>query len=187
VIAEPLLRFCPPTWSNARVVRRTMDVVWPDAHTVLDPTYDRGGFWKPPWANTALEVTGLVNEVDMSALPYADGAYDVVVIDPPHNGDAGARSIMGQRYGTYRGAELEDAVRRAARQAYRVGRLGCLIKVTDAIHAQRLQRMSQWVTEELGEPFDVIHRVRKSPLIDPRWGRQQHAYNNGSSFLAYRK
>src|SRR5262249_43183456 len=159
------------------------------AHTVLDCTYGKGNFWKP----IPEQITRLVGQdiqpglaphgvCDVKRLDHATDAFDLTVFDPPHVADGGRDGIMANRYGTLTWPRLEELVRKGAAEVMRVGRIGCLIKVTDGVHGGRLCRMSEWVTEELGEPFDVIHSIRGRPLVDPKWGKQQHAYSNGSTY-----
>jgi hypothetical protein len=46
-----------------------------------------------------------------------NASSDVALLDAPHNTDAGPRSIMGERYGTYRSGELEAVVRAGVLEA----------------------------------------------------------------------
>jgi hypothetical protein len=95
---------------------------------------------------------------------------------------------MGRRFGTYRSAELEPAVRAGCREAWRVACLGVVVKVCDQVHGQRFVRMSGWVIDELGEPYEVVHAVRPRALEDPKWRMPQlSARNNGATYLVFRK
>lgn len=168
------------------LVAAILAVVYPDARMAVDLTPGRGGFWAEGTA-TGLERVEL-STADFRALPQADQAVDLAILDPPHNADAGARSIMGQRYGTYPQADLEPVVRQGVREAWRISRIGALVKVTDAVHGQRLVRMSRWVTEELGEPYETVLQIRRHALVDPRWKEPQlSARNNGALYLCYRR
>lgn len=171
--------------ATPELVAAILGTAYPDAATAVDLTFGRGGFWRE---DVPIGVVLEPSAYDFCALPYADDAFDLAVLDPPHNADAGAASIMGSRYGTYRQGELEAAVRQGVREAWRVARIGVLVKVCDAVHGQRLVRMSAWVTDELGEPYEVVHQVRERPIVDPRWRQPQlSARNNGAIFLAYRQ
>lgn len=176
-----LLRYCYGT-PSATIVARVLRVVYPDVQTVIDLTPGRRAFWReaPP-------VQVDFSSHDFRFLPYADGAFDLAVIDPPHTADAGVASIMGQRYGTYKQHELERVVRQGVREAWRVSRLGVLVKVADTTHGQQFVRMSRWVIDELGEPYEQVHQVRPRALVDPRWKGQLSARNNGAVYLAYRR
>lgn len=181
---KPLVRFESVGQPTAAVVAHILSVFFADAQSALDLTPGRGCFWRE---DVPIAVSVSTSTHDFRDLPYIDQSWDVVLFDPPHNADAGARSIMGQRYGTYRQAELEPAVRQGVREAWRVARLGLVVKVTDQVHVSRFVRMSGWVFDELGEPFDVVHQLHRA-LIDPKWLEPQlSARNNGSSYLIFRR
>jgi hypothetical protein len=101
--------------------------------------------------------------------------------------DGGKTSIMANRYGTYRWCDLEPAIRAGTREAWRVARLGTVIKLCDYVHGSRYRRLTAWAIAELGEPYDVVHQVRP-PLHDGKWREPQlSAYSNGSTYLIWRK
>lgn len=187
----PLLRFSQDL-PTATIVSLILKVFFPDAETALDMTYGSGAFWD---GSTSVRVTAtdadptraVDGTTDFRNLSYPNATFDVTLFDPPHIADAGAESIMGQRFGTYPDADLQDAIRAGAAEAMRVARLGAIIKVTDHIHGQRFVRESGWVILELGEPYDVVHQVRSGAMIDPKWEEQRSAYNNGSTYLIFRK
>ena len=117
-----------------------------------------------------------------------DEEFDVPLFDPPHVADAGDESIMGAKFGTYDEADLPEAIRDGCREAWRVARLGVVIKVTDHVHGQRYVLESDWVREAIGQPpFDEVYQVRASAVIDPKWEQQLSAYNNGATYLISRK
>jgi hypothetical protein len=168
-------------------------VCFPDAMTALDATYGGGAFWD---GSAHVSVTGIDLDptrapdgaADFRDLPYAPHAFDVVVLDPPHLADAGVESLMRQRYGTYADADLERAIQAGCREAWRVARLGIVVKVTDHIHGQRFVCETDWVRSALNEPlYEVVHQTRSGAVIDPKWAEQLSAYNNGSSYLVFRK
>jgi hypothetical protein len=189
----PLLRFSQDL-PTATIVSLILRVFFPDAKTALDVTYGSGNFWD---GSAHVEVTAHDLDptraphgvVDFTGLPYADAVCDVVLADPPHLADLSSGSIMAERFGTYPDAQLADAIQRGVREAWRVARLGIVIKVTDHVHSQRYQLESDWVRAALDglEPYDVVHQVRSGALIDPKWGAQMSAYNNGSTFMIFRK
>jgi hypothetical protein len=165
----------------AEVVAAMLRVLFPDARTALDLTPGRGNFWD---GTAHVEVTA--SGADFRCLPHADGAFDVAIFDPPHLADGGANGVMARRFGTYRDADLEPTIRRGCREAMRVGRLGCIVKVTDQTHAQRFQDQSGWVRDELGVPYDVVHQVRPRNLGDAKWRHVFSARSNGAVYLAFR-
>lgn len=182
---ELLLRYEPSGQSTAAIVAKILHVCFPDAEAVVDLTPGHGCFWRE---DVPIGVSVEASLHDFRCLPYGDDSYDVALLDPPHNADAGPQSIMGRRFGTYRSAELEPAIRFGVREARRIARLGIVVKVTDHVHGQRFVRMSGWVYDELGEPWEVVHQVRSRALVDPRWREPQlSARNNGATYLIFRR
>jgi hypothetical protein len=182
--STPLLRFNSLGASSASTVAGILRVAFPDARTVLDLTPGAGCFWSEL---EPIHVTVEASQADFRDLPYADGSYDVPVLDPPHISGGGQRSVMAKRYGTMRDQDFESDIRAGLREAWRVARVGTIVKVTDHVHCSRFMRMSGWAFDELGEPFDVVHQLH-TPLIDPKWREPQlSARNNGSTYLIFRK
>jgi hypothetical protein len=178
-MARLLLRF-EPKQPTAVAVARMLNVWFLEARSIVDLTPGNLCFWGPTAPVT-------LSEYDFRALPYANRSFDLAVFDPPHRADQAPSSVMFARYGTVREKELEPLVRAGCREAWRVARMGIVVKVTDGMHASRFVRMSGWVYDELGEPFDVVH-VQHHPLLDRRWKEPQlSARNNGSTYIAFRK
>jgi hypothetical protein len=183
-VTELLVRFETARQSTAALVAKMLRTSFPDARTAIDLTPGFRCFWRK---DVPIAVTVTSSPHDFRCLPYADDSYCVALFDPPHMADAGADSIMGTRFGTFKQADLEPAVRQGSKEAWRVGRLGVIVKATDAMHGSRFVRMSGWIYAELGEPYDVVHQVRARPLIDPRWKDPPlSARNNGASYLVFR-
>lgn len=182
--------------SSSDACRRLVHLAFRDAHTVLDLTFAAGRFWEMPLP----PVIGLTSNnlradadtdlhLDFTATGLADGAYDLVVYDPPHIADGGEGSIMAARYGTVKGtAALRELVQAGAREAWRVSRVGVLVKVADSSHGSELCRLSAWVTDVLPvDPYVVLHTIRPGSLEDGRWVAHRVPRNNGATFLAVRK
>lgn len=190
-IHTPLLRFSQ-NLETPIIVAQILRVYFPDAETAFDSTGGDGGFWdgSEPVQVTALYVDPQRSDgvADFRQLDYDDESFDVVLFDPPHIADGGADSIMAEKFGTYADEDLEHVVRDGVREAWRVARLGIIVKVTDHVHGQRYVLESDWVRETVGEqPFDEVYQVRSGAMIDPKWEEQLSAYNNGSTFLIFRK
>jgi hypothetical protein len=83
-------------------------------------------------------------------------------------------------------ADLEPTIRRGCREAMRVGRLGCIVKVTDQVHGLRFRDQSGWGRGELGFPYDVVHQMRPRNLEDRKWRHVLSARSNGAVYLAFR-
>jgi hypothetical protein len=181
-------------------IRTIFSVLFPDADTVLDTTFGKGSFWRKI-EPAELKITGMdVNPIraqdligDFRLLPFAPGAFDVVVFDPPYQTDMGhgMPSIMGSRYNDFPTiADLHSAVHQGCQEAWRVARLGIIVKCQDYIHASKPVWMSKWVWDAMPagiEPYDVLYLKRASKLLDPKWTRQLSLWRNHSTFWIYRK
>jgi len=198
VLEQPLLTFCPPEMTTAQIVAGALRVCFPDAATALDVTYGNGAFWD---GSAHVNVTGIdVEEArapdgvgNFRELSFSTESFDVVLFDPPHLADAGDESIMGNRFGTYLDVDLPTVVQEGVAEAFRVAKLGIVVKVTDAVHGQELVLMSDWVRQVAhtvtgsSRPYQVVHQVRERSMVDPKWNEQCSAYNNGSTYLIFRK
>lgn len=74
-----------------------------DGDHVLDPTYEKGNWWKD-WRPEKLTTNNRkVDSSDFRALPYADGSFDAVAFDPPYVAPGGRRTstiqAMHEAYG----------------------------------------------------------------------------------------
>jgi ParB-like chromosome segregation protein Spo0J len=180
----PLLRFCPPEWTSAQIVAAILRVCFPDAKDALDVTWGSGCFWD---GSAHVSVRRTRPGTDFRALRHRDSSRDIVVYDPPHLADAGDESLMRHRFGTYGSRHLEGVICAGAAEAFRVARLGVVVKVCDYVHGQRLIRETGWVIDELGEPYEIVHETRTHAVVDPRWREQLSAWNNSASYLVFRK
>jgi len=192
---KPLLRFCQDL-PTPIIIAQILRVYFPEAETALDMTGGDGGFWD---GSELLAVTRLIVDPsnapdgteDFRSLPHIpDGHHDVTIFDPPHLAETGhSGGIMGGKFGTYDDmAEMEHAIRAGCGEAWRIGRLGTVIKVTDHVHGQQYVLESDWVRAAIGRPpFDEVYQVRDHAVIDPKWEDQLSAYNNGSTYLIFRK
>jgi len=193
---EPLLRFWLPGAPTHVIVNQMLLTFFPDASTALDVTYGSGNFWSQ---TTHLAVTGHdLDEycapdgvMDFTDLKYDDASFDVVLFDPPHIADGGDDSVMATRFSTVATqTALDELILQGTREAWRVCDKGIIVKVTNHVHGRLFQNEVDLVAEALGwnQPlYDQVHQVRDHAFIDPSWGEQMSAYNNGSTFLVYRK
>lgn len=180
--------------TSAWAVGRLLAVLFPDARTALDMTYGSGNFWD---GSAHVDVVGMDRNparardvcADFTRLPFADGSFDVAIFDPPYLTDAGHASIMRSRFGSFASVtDLRAAVEAGAREAWRVGRLGVLVKIQDYKHASRLVRMTRWVEDALApaELYDFLHLRSPSKIRDGKWGDQLSLYTTHSTFMAFR-
>src|SRR5207248_1563814 len=126
---------------------------------------------------------------DFRALPFGPEAFDVAIFDPPYLTDTSERSIMGRRFGHFPTvAELRAAVEQGCREAWRVARLGLIVKCQDYIHASCPVWMSDWVKGALPvEPYDHLILRRSRKITDRKWNRQLSVWRNHATFWVFRK
>lgn len=181
--------------TSAETIADLVRILFRDARTALDTTYGSGKFWT---GDHTLKVTGLDQNPerakhvcgDFTKLPFADDSFDLVVFDPPYHTDMGRGkpSVMGDRFGTYATIpELQTAVRAGCKEAWRVARLGVIVKCQDYIHAQRAVWMSLWVWAAFPvQPYDAKHVYRSQKMLDPKWTRQLSVWRNHTTYWVYR-
>ncbi len=173
--------------------------------TILDATINRGRFW----IGSQRIVIGLdisphyrPNVVgDNMQMPFKSDSLDVVVYDPPHIPNQGKdnQKDFQDRFGLVLKSPKENGYNfnhlygPFSQEAYRIlkpeGILLC--KVTDYIHHHRYQ----WAHVELVnaaskvgfKPCDCIVKIRKGPIIDPRWKRAHHTRRHHCYWLIFRK
>lgn len=172
---------------------------------ILDATINRGRFW----IASKRSVIGLdidpqykpniaANNIQM---PFDQAAFDVVIYDPPHIPNQGkdrlkdfhSRFGLGLKSPKENGYNFTHLYPAFVQEAYRVlkpeGVLFC--KITDYIHHHRYQ----WAHVELinaasavgFKPCDCIVKIRKGPIIDPRWKTAHHTRRHHCYWLVFRK
>lgn len=184
--------------TSADAIGRLLGLLLPDATTVLDTTYGSGSFWRRSHAD--VQVTGMdINPSrakhvcgDFTRLPFRDNAFDVVIFDPPYHTDVGRQkaSVTHDRFGSFATlADLKRGVHLGTAEAWRVARLGVIVKVQDYIHASRAVWMSLWVIGAIPvEPFDVLYARRVSgKIMASNWKDQLSVYRNHATYWVYRK
>src|SRR3990167_4728636 len=85
---------------TSECVEKCFQIVYPDAHTVIDATYGKGRFWD--WKHD-LQVTGIdlaprhrnIIQADYRQLPFTAGSCDVLCWDPMFIFTPGIRRVMG--------------------------------------------------------------------------------------------
>lgn len=172
---------------------------------ILDATVNRGRFWK----GSKRRVIGLDIDSrheptvvgDNTNMPFSDGSFDVVVYDPPHIPNQGkdrskdfrtrfglvVRSAKENHYALTH--TFEPFLKEAHRVLAQEGILLC--KITDYVHNHRYQ----WahvefinVARKLGLlPCDCIIKIRKGPIIDPKWKKAHHTRRQHCYWLIFRK
>lgn len=172
---------------------------------ILDATVNKGRFWR----NSKRPVTGLdidprnkPNVVgDNTLMPFPDEDFDVVVYDPPHVPNQGKdnKKDFNKRFGLVLRSHKENGYTFShtfpplLREAFRVLRPeGVLLcKIADYVHHHRYQ----WAHIELVNaartagfiPCDCIVKIRRGPIIDPKWKTAHHSRRQHCYWLVFRK
>lgn len=198
---------------NADVFPLILDLHVPHGSTVADVTWGKGVFWKNvPSGRYVVHGSDLQTGTDCRALPYADGSYDCVVLDPPYMEGlyrrsrehlAGAGNYAAFRNHYSNGAETRagpkyhaavlDLYFRAGREAHRVLRQDgiFIVKCQDEVSANQ-----QWLTHvEIITEYQTIGFYAKDLFVVMRSNRpavsrvlrQEHARKNHSYFLVFIK
>ncbi len=172
---------------------------------ILDATVNGGRFWR----HSQRPVIGIDIDLkhrptivaDNTRLPLRNEFVDVIVYDPPHIPNQGKdkQKDFNVRFGLVLkspkecGYNFSHTYPYFLREAYRVlkpeGILLC--KITDYIHDHRYQ----WAhidlalaAREIGfYPCDCIIKVRKGPIIDPKWRTAHHTRRQHCYWLVFRK
>ncbi len=172
---------------------------------ILDATVNRGRFWK----GSSRPVTGMDIDPrykpdvvgDNTVMSFEDESFDVVVYDPPHIPNQGKdkKKDFQIRFGLVASSPKENGYTFShtfppfLKEAYRVledeGILFC--KITDYVHHHRYQ----WAHIDLISaaravgftPCDCIIKIRKGPIIDPKWKTAHHTRRQHCYWLVFRK
>jgi methylase of polypeptide subunit release factors len=187
--------------SNADLIAAASALYIRDGALVADVTYGTGVFWRK--INGRFDVIGSdlvprapnVIGADMRALPYRDGTFDAVSIDPPYMHHARPHHVHDRLYngvattGMWSHAQIMDLYRAGMTEARRVlkprGRM--FIKGQDQIESGR----QQWASIQLHQMAVELRMVAIDQLLlitngppggARRWKRQLHAHR-GHSFL----
>ena len=198
----------PSVWNgcDAELLERILDF-YPrrTPRLILDATVNGGRFWR----GSGRPVLGMdinakhrpVVQGDNTAIPFVDESFDVVVYDPPHvpnqgrprTKDFNSRFGLGLRSAKEHGYNFSHTFPPFTQEAYRVlepeGVLLC--KITDYVHNHRYQ----WAHVDLiqaasGIGFcacDCIVKVRKGPIVDPKWKNAHHSRRQHCFWLVFRK
>jgi hypothetical protein len=138
---------------------------------------------------------------DNMAMPFADGVFDVVVYDPPHIPNQGkdklkdfnSRFGLGERSPKDRGYTFAHLyppfMSEASRTLIAEGILLC--KIADYVHGHQYQwahlDLIQAATAAGFRACDCIIKIRKGPIIDPRWKVAHHSRRQHCYWLVFRK
>jgi SAM-dependent methyltransferase len=207
---EPVSHYTPmaSVWygEDAELLERMLDF-YPrkTPRKILDATVNGGRFWR----NSKRPVTGMDIDqchkpdilADNTNMPLEDATFDVIVYDPPHIPNQGRdnKKDFNTRFGLVLRSSKENHYTFThtfppfLREAYRVLKIeGILLcKITDYVHHHRYQ----WAHIELINaacevgfmPCDCIVKIRKGPIIDPKWKTAHHTRRQHCYWLVFRK
>jgi len=172
---------------------------------ILDATVNVGRFWE----KSTRDIIGLdINPRFRPTLigtnlsmPFRGASFDVVVYDPPHIPNQGLdrQKDFNTRFGLVLKSSRENGYNFShlfspfVREAYRVLRPEGILfaKITDYVHNHRLQ----WAHIDLVQaaaavgfvPCDCIVKMRKAPIVDPKWRKAHHARRRHTYWIVFRK
>lgn len=172
---------------------------------ILDATVNTGRFWK----GSSRPVVGMDIDQkhdpdvvgDNRDMPFRARSFDVVVYDPPHVPNQGKdrSKDFNTRFGlvvkSLPGCEcnLNHLYEPFCSEAFRVLRSEGLLfcKIADYVHNHRYQ----WAHIEFTKAAvdagfcacDCIVKVRKAPIVDPKWKTAHHARRHHCYWLIFRK
>src|SRR6266700_3329555 len=188
-LIERLLRFYP---------RKT-------PRRILDATINGGRSWR----GSKRSVVGIDIErahkpaivADNTHMPFGDSFFDVVVYDPPHIPNQGRDKLkdfntrfgLGIKSSKEKGYAFSHTFPPFVKEAHRVLKNEGLLlaKIADYVHDHRYQ----WAHVELVQaakdagfmPCDCIIKIRKGPIIDPKWKVAHHSRRRHCYWLVFRK
>lgn len=172
---------------------------------ILDATVNGGRFWR----GTTRPVIGIDIDsrhkptlvADNSKMPFRESAFDAVVYDPPHvpnqgkdrTKDFNVRFGLGLRSSKENGYSFSHLYPHFLREAYRVLKPEGILfaKITDYVHDHEYKwahlDFIQAANEAGFQPCDCIVKVRKGPIIDPKWKTAHHSRRQHCYWLVFRK
>jgi len=172
---------------------------------ILDATVNGGRFWrgsKRPVYGLDIDIALRPHLVaDNTQMPFGNAIFDVVVYDPPHIPNQGRdnEKDFNVRFGLVIRSTKENEYTFThtyppfVAEAYRVlkpeGILFC--KLTDYVHHHRYN----WAHVDFIEAArkggfracDCIIKIRKGPIIDPKWKTAHHTRRQHCYWLIFRK
>jgi hypothetical protein len=166
----------------------------------LDATYGMGTFWTKWRPNRlvahdldpAKSPTGV--SVDATDLPYRDGDFDAVVIDPPYKLNGTGTYSADARYGVHKSVPWQDRLETMAQMLVEANRVyngvGFLLyKCQDQVCSGKV-RWQKYMIHELAEGFDLGLVDEFSFLSyrpQPEGTRQVTARRNSSQLLVFKR
>jgi hypothetical protein len=172
---------------------------------ILDATVNCGRFWKGSRRRViGLDISAIHRPsivADNTTMPFSDSIFDVIVYDPPHVPNQGKDRLkdfnnrfgLGERSPKDRGYAFTHLYPPFMAEAYRTlipeGILFC--KIADYVHGHQYQWAHVDVINAAAEvgfrACDCIVKIRKGPIIDPKWKKAHHSRRQHCYWLVFRK
>lgn len=181
-------------YSSAQAMRLLAHCYFRDCWSALDLTFGSGLFWKSPVPPGLTITTNNLDpssradlHLDFTDTGLPDGSYDLAVYDPPHLADLGAASFMRARFGTARSEGFRAMIEGGALEAWRIARVGILVKLADGPHGGRYQQLTRWVEGVIPVPpvFELHAIGRPTPRSAGEISRVPRG--NDASWLVFRR
>lgn len=172
---------------------------------ILDATVNAGRFWE----GSCRAIVGLDVDIahrptvvgDNRRMPFGDKSFDVVVYDPPHISNQGddvskdftTRFGLVLRSSACSGYNFSHLYPPFVREAYRVLKSEGILfsKIADYVHGHRFQwahiALIESATKIGFTACDCIVKLRKGPIIDPKWKNAHHARRRHCYWIVFRK
>ncbi|MBI3697864.1 MAG: hypothetical protein HY238_23910 [Acidobacteria bacterium] len=172
---------------------------------ILDATVNGGRFWRgsnrPVIGMDIARTHRPMVVADNICMPFRKASFDVIVYDPPHipnqgkdrSKDFNTRFGLVLRSSKENGYTFSHTYPPFLQEAHAIlkpeGILLC--KITDYIHDHQYQ----WAHVEFVQaakvvgfqPCDCIIKIRKGPIIDPKWKVAHHSRRQHCYWLVFRK
>ncbi len=191
---------------DSALLERLLDLYTGEEPTlILDATINGGRFWRGrtrPVIGLDIEPRHQPHVVgDNALMPFRDSSFDVVVYDPPHVPNQGrdkskdftSRFGLGARSPKEHDYNFSHTFPPFLRETWRVlKREGVLLsKIIDYVHNHRYQWAHVALIQAAQEvgfcACDCIVKVRKGPIVDPKWKIAHHTRRQHSYWLVFRK
>jgi hypothetical protein len=192
--------------NNADLIAKAAKLYIPKGARVLDATWGKGVFWKRFGGRRRFELVGSDIQVmpgvgvvaDFRRLPFADGTFDVVTLDPPYRHTGPGHDYLDHRYGgssttpTHTHKDIVALYAAGIAEGKRVlRRRGVLmVKVMDEIESGRQRRteIEVWTIATGMGLVDLDKLVLVPPPIKTRrWSRQVHAHKAHSCLWVFER
>ena len=175
-----------------------------DDQLILDPTYGLGNFYtiyRPANLHTSdIDPDSPADDVaDFTDLPWEDGAFDAVVLDPPYKLNGTPDPYLDARYGVDKPVRWQDRMElilAGAVECARVVKVGglLLIKCQDQVCSGEVRWQTDDITDIITLSRPNMQRWRKKDRLEfvsyrpqPAGRRQLHARHNSSTMLVFQR